>query len=148
MKCSPSSPFISFLFHTWLDASDTIVSGGVSINIQRAEQLHKSIKGQFFIDDITSLYFLPTVSSLKCTLTPLIMLSLPPFQKMIRAAFYLRNRERNCQTARCCPDCSPLCLYFVSFSWEPFQVMFQVPTTMVPSKSLLNDSGPTWIFRD
>lgn len=41
-------------------------------------------------------------------------------KKLIRAAFYLRNREGSCQTARCCPDCYTLCPYFVSFSREPF----------------------------
>lgn len=59
-------------------------------------------------------YFPPRcITSLKCTLTPLITLSLRPFQKMIRAAFYLGNREGNCQTARCCPDWCTLCPYFI-----------------------------------
>lgn len=69
---------------------------------------------------LTSVSSPPLVTSMKCTLTLLIMLSLPSFQKIIRAAFYLRNREGNCQTARCCPYCCTLCPYFISFFWELF----------------------------
>lgn len=92
-------------------------------------------------------YFPPLcVTSLKCTLTPLITLSLHPSQKMIRAAFYLGNREGSCQTAHCCPDCCTLCPYFI-FPLKP--VSWQVPTAMVPSGPLACDSGPfSWTFKD
>lgn len=61
----------------------------------------------------------PCVTSLKCTLTPLIMLSLPLFQKNDQSRFLSQYREGRCQTARCCPDCCTLCPYLLSFSWEP-----------------------------
>lgn len=102
-----------------------LTPGGVAINIWRAEQLCKKVKGQFFVmktlsdsDGFTSLYFLPAVCNQPEMHSDTINYVVAPFvpKKMIRAPFYLRNREGSCQTAHCCLDFSTLCPYFVSFS--------------------------------
>lgn len=118
------SSFISVLFHIWLEAFEAVICGGASRNVSRVEWMCKFLAAKAVADsdgDALLAYFPPPcITSLKCTLTPLITSSLHLFQKMMRAAFYLGNRERNCQTARCCPDRCTLCPYFISFSQELF----------------------------
>lgn len=117
------SSFISVLFHIWLEAFEAVICGGASRNVSRVEWMCKFLAVKAVADsdgDALLAYFPPPcITSPKCTLTPLIT-SLHPFQKMIRAAFYLGNREGNCQTARCCPDWCTLCPYFISYFQELF----------------------------
>lgn len=79
------SSFISVLFHIWLEAFEAVICGAASRDVSRVEWMCKFLAVKAVADsdgDALLAYFPPPcITSLKCTLTPLITLSFHPFQK-------------------------------------------------------------------